>query len=51
MQAPKEFDYRHPYLGQGSSKMVWQLDDFAVINAYDSQRFRGLEYLEEDQKI
>ena len=32
-------------LGTGSSKMVWKIkpdDDFAVINAFDSQRFEGL---------
>ena len=49
MQAPKdENDER--FIDEGSSKMVWKLDEFAVINAYDRQRFHGLKG-SEDQKI
>ena len=51
MQAPKEFDYDDErFIDEGSSKMVWKLDEFAVINAYDRQRFHGLKG-SEDQKI
>ena len=47
MQAPKdENDDR--YIHEGSSKMVWKLDEFAVINAYDRQRFHGLKGSEEE---
>jgi len=42
-------------LGTGSSKMVWKIkpdDDFAVINAFDSQRYEGLpEHWTEKQMI
>jgi hypothetical protein len=48
--APVEFNNDPRLLGQGSSKMVWKLDDFAVINAYDRQRFDGLTGTQE-QKI
>ena len=49
MQAPKEFDYDDErFIDEGSSKMVWRLDEFAVINAYDRQRFHGLKGSEEE---
>ena len=49
MQAPKEFDYDDErFIDEGSSKMVWKLDEFAVINAYDRQRFHGLKGSEEE---
>jgi len=49
MQAPKDRNDDR-YIHEGSSKMVWKLDDFAVINAYDRQRFRDLKGTE-DEKI
>lgn len=50
MQAPKDKNDKR-IIGQGSSKMVWELDEFAVINAYDRQRFHGLDGIEEVKQI
>ena len=36
-------------LGKGSSKMVWKLNEFAVINAYDTQRFHGFSGTQEEK--